>query len=38
MPLPTFRRIGVSYDALFLMACSKIVGFDVRPVTENSSI
>jgi hypothetical protein len=31
-------RIAPSYASLFLIAWSKIVGFDVRPVTDISSM
>src|SRR6185437_12210137 len=33
-----FREIAASYAALFLIAWSKIVGFDVSPVTDRSSM
>ena len=32
-PSRSFARIAWSYAALPLIACSKIVGFEVRPVT-----
>src|SRR5262245_63185285 len=37
-PLASPSRMAASYAELFLMAWSKIVGFDVSPVTENSSL
>jgi len=38
LPSLTFWRIAASYAALFLMAWSKIVGLDVSPVTDSSSM
>ena len=38
LPFSSFSRIGASYAVLFLMAWSKIVGFDVSPVTDSSSM
>jgi hypothetical protein len=35
-PRVNFSRIEASYAVLFLMAWSKIVGFDVKPVTDRS--
>ena len=32
----SFLRISASYDLLFLIALSKIVGLDVNPLTDNS--
>ena len=37
LPLASASRMGASYKGLFLIACSKIVGFEVSPVTENSA-
>jgi hypothetical protein len=37
-PRASPSRMAVSYAELSLMAWSKIVGFDVSPVKENSSI
>ena len=36
LSLLSFSRIVASYAVLFLMAWSKIVGFEVSPVTESS--
>jgi hypothetical protein len=38
--VPSFGplRIAASYAVLFLMAWSKIVGFEVSPVTDSSSM
>ena len=33
-PFAIFSRIGASYEGLFLIAFSKIVGFEVSPVTD----
>src|SRR5260370_42318815 len=38
MPVLILSRIAESYAVLFLIAWSKIVGFEVRPVTDNSSM
>src|SRR5215471_17192834 len=38
LPCLNFSVIDASYAALFLMSWSKIVGFEVSPVTENSSM
>ena len=37
-PSRSFSRIGASYSLLFLMTWSKIVGFEVSPVTDSSSM
>jgi hypothetical protein len=37
-PFASSERIATSYAELFLMAWSKIVGFDVSPVTESLSM
>ena len=38
LPLFSFSRIAASYAGLFLMAWSKMVGFEVSPVTDRSSM
>jgi hypothetical protein len=38
LPSGSFSRIGALYSLLFLMAWSKIVGFEVSPVTDSSSM
>ena len=38
LPLRNFSAIAASYAVLFLIAWSKIVGFEVSPVTESSSM
>ncbi len=38
LPSLTLVAMSASYDELLLIALSKIVGFDVNPVTENSSM
>jgi len=38
LPFARPARIAASYAELFLIAFSKIVGFDVSPVTESSSM
>jgi hypothetical protein len=37
-PSRSFSRIGASYSLLFLMTWSKIVGFEVSPVMDSSSM
>jgi hypothetical protein len=37
-PSRSFSRIGASYSLLFLMTWSKIVGFEVSPVIDSSSM
>ncbi len=38
LPFSSFWRMGASYALLFLMAWSKMVGFEVSPVTDSSSM